>query len=201
VAATEPFLLAYNTKLVPTPITGYQDLLRPEFKGKIGTVEAVSATVVAWYDWLEKTQGPDYLQKLAAQSPRIHGGGAVQNAQSVAAGETLVTSFTIMTIASPLVDQGAPIKMVQPNPSLGTRALGVVPSWATRPNAAQVFLDYVMSVRGQSLLMGKGEAASALPNVPGAMDGRNITPYDPTPYTPEFVKTYLKRWHGLFTGK
>lgn len=198
VLALEAFLLAYNTNLVKTPITGYQDLLRPELKGKININEPGSAATVAFYDWLGKTQGADFMAKLAAQSPLILSGGTVQNLQSVAAGETNATSFTIMTVVTPLLAQGAPVKAVVPNPALGTRALGVIPVGAKRPNAALVFMDYMTSVRGQTVWAGKGEAASALPGIPGAMDASTISPADMSVYTPEAVKAGVAKWKQQF---
>lgn len=201
VLAIEPFLLAYNTKLVTTPITGYQDLLRPELKGKVNITEPVSSTVVAWYDWLGKTQGSDFMARFAANNPMILGGGTVQNTQSVAAGETLATAFTIMTVVTPLLAQGAPVKAVVPNPAQGTRALGVLPVGAKRPNAALVFMDYMTSPRGQTVWAGKGEAASALAGIPGAMDASNIQFSDLTAYTPDVVKAYIAKWKQQFTGK
>ncbi len=201
VLAIEPFLLAYNTKLVTTPITGYQDLLRPELKGKVNTTEPVSAVVVSWYDWLGKTQGGDFMAKFAANNPLILGGGTVQNMQSVAAGETSATAFTIMTVITPLIAQGAPVKAVMPSPALGTRALGVIPVGARRPNAALVFMDYMTSARGQTVWAGKGEAASALPNIPGAMDAGNISFINLSEYTPDVIKAYIAKWKQQFPGK
>ena len=201
VLAIEPFLLAYNTKLVQTPVTGYQEMLRPEFRGKININEPGSATAIAYYDWLSRTQGADFLPKLAAQNPLVFAGGVVQNVQSVAAGETLATTFTIMTAISPLLAQGASIKAVVPNPALGNLAMGVLPTWAKRPNAALVFMDYMTSVRGQTVWAGKGEAASALPGIPGAMDPSNISAIDLSVYTPDVVRASIAKWKQQFTGR
>ena len=55
-----------------------------------------------------------------------------------------------------------------------------------------------MSPRGQAAWSGRGESASPLPNIPGAMDIRSVTPYDPTPYTTEVVAAYGKKWNALF---
>ena len=46
VLLVEPFIIAYNTRATQASINGYQDLLKPELKGKLGTVEIVSSTVV-----------------------------------------------------------------------------------------------------------------------------------------------------------
>ncbi len=197
VLAMEPITISYNINLVKTPISGYQDLLRPEFKGKLATTELLGPTLVAWYEWLEKTQGADYLSKLAAQAPRFYTGAAATT-QAALSGEMSVAAFSNSTISMPLIAQGAPIKMVVPNPSFGIRYTGAVFSWAKRPNAALVLQDFLMSPRGQAAWSGRGESASPLPNIPGAMDIRSVTPYDPTPYTTEVVAAYGKKWNALF---
>ena len=200
VLAMEPITISYNTNLVKTPVNGYQDLLRPEFKGKLATTELLGPTLVAWYEWLEKTQGADFLPRLAAQNPKYYTGAAVTT-QAAVSGEMSVAAFSNPTISFPLIAQGAPLKMIVPNPSFAIRYTGTVFNWAKRPNAALVLQDYLMSPRGQATWNGGGESASPLPNIPGAMDSRTVNPYDPTPYTPEVVIAYTKKWNALFKGQ
>ena len=192
-----PLVIAYNTNLVKTEITGYRDMLRPELKGRVGTTEPAAASFVAWYDWLEKTQGGDFLAKFAAQNPRIYP-GAVPGTQATASGEAALIAITSPANVITLIASGAPIKMVITNPSLGVRWGSTILGWARRPNAAQVLMDYLMSPRGQSAWHGMGESASPLPGIPGAIDARTITPYDHKPYTPEVVKAYQDKWNRLF---
>lgn len=200
ILSLEPFILAYNSNLVKTPITGYQDVLRPEFNGKVGTTGVPAAPVVAWYDWLEKTQGGNFLERFAAQRPRIYT-GASPNAQAVAAGEIALTVFTTMSNVQPLIEQGAPIKAVVPSSSLGLVMAGGSISWSKRPNAALVLMDYLMSPRGQTAWHGRGETASPLPGIPGSLDARTINPFNLKPYTADVVKTYWARWERLFKGR
>ena len=200
VLAVEPIVITYNTNLVKTPITGYQDLLRPEFKGKLATTELLGPTLVAWYEWLEKTQGADFLKKLAAQAPRYYTGAAATT-QAALSGEMSVAAFSNSTISVPLVAQGAPVKMLVPSPSFGIRYTGAVFNWAKRPNAGLVLLDYLMTPRGQTAWHGRGDSASPLPNIPGAMDIKTVTPYDPAPYTNDVVAAYTKKWNAIFKGQ
>ena len=102
---------------------------------KIGIVEINASIVRAFYDWLEQTQGKDFLPKLAAQNPRFLA-GAVPLTQAVAAGEIAFSQFTVTGVAGPMIREGAPMRMVVPTPSIGTPYLGAVLSNAKRPNAA-----------------------------------------------------------------
>jgi len=197
VLALEPIVMAYNTNAIKTPITGYQDLLKPEYKGRIGSSELAATAVIAWYSFLEATQGKDFLARFAAQQPKMYV-GAVPNTQAVASGEVAITAFSNTTTALPLLDQGAPIKLVMPSPGFGIRYGGVIVGSAKRPNAAQVLMNYLMSPRGQTMWSGRGEAASPLPNIPGSLDAKSIKPFEPSAFPPDAVKAYRARWDGLF---
>lgn len=196
----EPVVMAYNTNLVKTQITGYQDILRPEFKGRVATSEPVALAVIAWYDWLEKTQGTEFLLKFAGQNPKSYV-GSTPATQSVISGETIVTAFTGSTTVLPFIEQGAPLKLVVPNPSTGYRYGGALLSWAKRPNAAQVLMDYLMSRRGQTVWAGPGGSASPLAGIPGSLDAKTINPYDPKQYPSDVQKAYVEKWKKIFIAK
>lgn len=197
-AGLEPFTITYNTKLVTSnPPSTYADMLRPEYKGRLGTSELAATTLIAWYDWLEKTQGKDYLPKMKAQNPKLYN-GTTPLAQSLAAGEIAVGAFGNITAFKPLIDQGAPIKFVIPNPGLGFEyAMGGL-GWSKRPNATLVFMDYVMSKDGQTAWHGTGEGASPRSDIPGSIPIANVTAWDTSAYPPEVVTKYRAYWSGIF---
>ena len=195
--ALEPEVMLYNTNLVKTPITGYKDALRPEFKGRLGILDLTGTLMVSFYDWIEKTQGADYLPALAAQQVKIYP-SVVPGAQSVASGELALAHFVNLSTGVAMVAQGAPVKVVIPQPTFSIRWPMAAVGWSKRPNAAMVFVDYLMSPRGQAAWNGGGESASPLPNIPGAQDGRSLTPVDLDPYTPEVVKGLTAKWNGHF---
>ena len=151
----------------------YRDLLKPEYTGRVGASDMVAETVFAYYEWLEKTQGNDFLGRLAGLQPKFYT-GAVPNAQSTGSGEIAATLFSVPTVVMPLIERGAPMKMLIPQPALGIRYAGGILGWTKRPNAAQVLNDYLMSPRGQAVWHGRGESASPLPNIPGSPDANAI---------------------------
>lgn len=196
ILAMEPAVIAYNPNVWKTPINSYQDLLAPELKGKLGALDVVATIMVAFYDWIEKTQGPDYLAKLAAQQPRLYT-STVTGAQSAISGEFPVVMYLNTGVAVPLIQQGAPLRIVFPKPTFGNQYAAAVLKSARRPNAALVFMDYMMSVRGQSIWHGGGDSASVLPNIPGSLDAKSINPYNPAAYPPEVVNAFRTRWNAL----
>lgn len=200
VLSLETMAIVYNPNMVKTPINGYADLFRPELKGKITTEELVAPVIVAWYEWVEKTMGTNYFTRLAELQPGIYG-SATAGVQSVAAGEFAVATVINSGLAVPLAKQGLPLRVVNPTPAFGFAFVGGVVKWAKRPNAAQLFMDYLMSVRGQTAWNGQGDSASPLPNIPGSLDARSIAPFDPLPYTDDVVKAYTVKWNALFGKK
>lgn len=193
----ELFVIPYNKAALKAPPRSYADLLKPEFKGRLGTIESASASLAAWYDWLEKTQGADFLAGLKAQNPKLYVSGA-PIAQAVASGEIVASAFATVTAMQALMNAGAPMDYVVPNPAFAASfGLSGLP-WAKRPNAALVFMDYVMSVDGQTAWHGTGESASPLKGIPGSMQAAALAPYDPDAYPAELVKKYNERWNKIF---
>jgi len=197
IAGLEPYTIMYNRKLVPTAPKSYADLLRPEFKDRIGTVELAATATVEWYDWLEKTQGGDYLRKLRAQNPKLY--ASVQPmAQAVASGEIAVATYGNVSSVTALASQGAAIGYVVPNPGRGYQYVMGALGWSKRPNAALVFVDFIMSREGQAVWHGTGEGASSRPDIPGSLSLTTITPMNAAAYPPEVVKRFTEYWLKIF---
>jgi iron(III) transport system substrate-binding protein len=200
IGALEPFVIAYNSNAVQTEVKSYTDLLKPEFRGaKMGITDINSSTTqVAFYDWLEKTSGSEFMQKLSAQRPRVYP-GTVAPTQAVASGEIIASVASNPSAIFALVEQGAPIKYAVPKPARGFSYGVAAFRWSKRPNASQVFVDYLMSKRGQQQWNGKGESASPLSGIEGSLDTSSISSaYNPEDYPPQVVKTLTDKWNKQF---
>lgn len=197
VGGLEPWIIIYNKRLTATPPRGYQDLLLPEFKGKIGTTDLASTAIVAWYDWLERTQGADFLQKLKLQNPKFYSGAAPLG-QAVASGEITVSAFGVPTATRPLMEQGAQIDYVVPSPGIGNRYAIAAFGWSKRPEAALVLLDFLMSPAGQTAWHGRGESASPRPGIPGALSANAVAHWVPEDFPPDVAKKSAERWNQRF---
>jgi len=197
IAGLEPYTIMYNKKLVATPPRSYVDLLRPEFKDKLGTVELAATATVEWYDWLEKTQGNDYLRRLRAQNPKLY--ASVQPmAQAVASGEIAAAAYGNVSSVKALAAQGAAIEYLVPNPGRGYQYVMGALSWSKRPNAALVFVDFILSKEGQTIWHGSGEGASSRPDIAGSLSLKTITPMNADAYPPDVVKKYSEYWSKIF---
>lgn len=197
ILSIDALVIMVNTNLVKTPITGHADLLRPEFKGKIATLDLLSTTVIAFNNWLEDSNGAGYLDRLAAQKLTLYT-STVGGGQSLAAGEFAVATFINAGAAVPLVQSGAPVKIVYPKPGFGFGYGAGIVSWAGNPNAAKVFMNFMMGPRGQQAWNGNNDSASPLPNIPGSLDSSALQLADLSKFPPQVAKPFTARWNKLF---
>ena len=194
----EAFVLAYNTRLVSNPPRTYSDLLKPEFNGKLGIPQVPAAIIIAWYDWLDKTQGMDFPSKVMAQNPKVFI-SSPPLAQAIASGEIAVSLVNNPSSIKPLQVTGAPISYTVPNPAFGFATYVATVGWSKRPNAGLVFADWLQSRDGQTVWSGTGESASALKGIPGAFETTGtITFYNPNEWPPEAQKRYVERYNQVY---
>jgi iron(III) transport system substrate-binding protein len=154
-AYAQPYVVAYNTKTVPNqrlPKT-YADLLNPMWKGNM----MMEGTKIDWLagmlQIMGKEKGIDYMRKLAKQDLNLRTGHTIM-LQMIAAGESLVDVNVPITSVERAKRSGAPLDWL---------ALGPVPSVLVgigisgkpqHPNAAMLFVDFVLSKQGQRTVLG-----------------------------------------------
>lgn len=196
ILAMDPIVMMINTNLVKIPVTGQKDLLRPELKGKIGLEEIASTFGAAWYDQVERGEEPGYLAKLATQQTRVYP-STVALAQSVSSGEISIANFVNLGAAFEAVQRGAPVRIIVPEPVYASLYIGAILGWSKQPNAAMVFMDYLMSRAGQEVWSGDGGSASPLPTGK-ALDARKVRSIELAPYTSESIAGIRQRFESLF---
>lgn len=153
--------LAYNTDSVQGNAVpkGFDDLLNPELKGKIGF--ATSDTGARMIGAMLKAKSAEFVQKLNAQQINLHSVSGRAILDMVISGELGVSPTVFLSHARVSIAKGAPIKWV-PLELVPTNAGGVaIPANAPRPHAALLFADFLLSPEGQKFL-GKFGLDSAL---------------------------------------
>lgn len=146
-------VLAYNTKLIARAEApkSYDDLLNPKWKGRMG----LDDKQYIWYDGLLKVMGREkglaYMKRLASQAIHFRSGNTLL-ASLLAAGE-----FGILINARPesideLQQKGAPVEWVAPKPTTANVLPIAVAKNAHHPNAARLFMDFMLSEDGQKIL-------------------------------------------------
>jgi iron(III) transport system substrate-binding protein len=153
--------LAYNTNSVQGSAIprNFDDLLKPELRGKIGfaTTDTGARVVAA----MLAAKGAEFVQKLRAQQISLHPVSGRAILDMVISGELGVSPTTFLSHSRVSIAKGAPIKWV-PMDLVPTNAGGVaLPANAPHPHAALLFGDFLLSPEGQKFL-GKYGLDSAL---------------------------------------
>lgn len=196
------YVTAYNTRLVPRnslPKT-YDDLLDPKWKGKL----LMEGTKADWFAGMLQILGPErglrFMRELAKQQPSTREGHELL-AQLVVAGEGNFDINIPVSSVERMKERGAPIDWT---------ALGQVPAimvgagiatGAPHPNAAKLFLEFVLSRDGQKLMQtpGRHVARSDLAGEHSPMlKDLNIVPVNPG--LAEKLDEYAKQLRTIFGG-
>ena len=148
-----PTGVGFNTQQVKRDEApkNYQELLHPKWKGKKISVddESYEFLVGLMQAW-GRGAAVEYFKKLAAQEPMI-GRGNSQRTQLLAAGEfplAIAYTHTVEWAKS----QGNSVDWVNLEPVVIKFDGIMLGSKAAHPNAAKLFIDFMLSQQGQSLL-------------------------------------------------
>ena len=148
-----PTGLGFNTQQVKREEApkSYNDLLDPKWKGgKISIDDENYELLVGLEQAWGKDRAVQYLKALAAQLPTV-GRGATQRTQMLAAGEfPLAISYTHTVEWSK--SQGNTVDWVNLEPVVIKFDGIMIGAKAPHPNAAKLFIDFVLSQQGQKLL-------------------------------------------------
>ncbi len=193
------FTIGYNTNLVkPEEVpNAYEDLLQPRWAGRVG----LEAGDVDWFAAMVKSMGEEkglaFFRKLSEMKPQIRTGHTLM-AELVASGEIPLAATIYNHNVERLVVKGAPVRWKAIRPTFGRpNAIGVA-RHAQRPHAALVFVDFMLSKEGQTILKERNRVPSSL-----AVDTNlNKFPFqmiDPVISLDE-EERWEKLWSELFLG-
>lgn len=146
-------VLAYNTRMVSAKDAprDYADLLDPKWKGRM----LMDSTDYDWYGTLAAVWGREtarrYMEHLARQGPAWRRGHGLL-AQLIGAGEAPVGwayNFRIERMKK----EGAPIDWAESFNPIVTTINGIgLSAKASNPNAARLFVDFILSKKGQEMI-------------------------------------------------
>ena len=144
--------LAYNTNSIPGNAVpkAFDDLLKPELRGKIGfatsdTGNRVIAAMLA-------SKGSEFVQKLKGQQISLHSVSGRAILDMVISGELGLSPTVFLSHSRVSIAKGAPIKWVAMD-LVPTNAGGVaLPLNAPHPYAGMLFAEFLLSAEGQKFL-------------------------------------------------
>lgn len=145
----------YNTTLVqPEEIISWDSLLDPKWKGKIVILDPrTPGSGESTWAFLLRIKGEEYLGKLAAQEMMV-GRNLRQLAEQVARGKSMISIGVSYYTYSPFIKAGLPVKSIANikegyYAATGSANLAILKN-APHPNAAKVFVNWLLSKEGQT---------------------------------------------------
>ena len=206
------FIPTWNKRAMPNlQIKSYNDLLKPELKGKIVTSAAhVNVTALNAFLAMKIAMGDDFWQKLAKQEPVIIQSSA-QRMDAVASGEYPVTTTGVpgdiwVQTQTKKVDY---LAYAYPEEGVSFQALSTgILAKAPHPNAAKLFIDFFRSKEAQELWMkeegylsGRDGVVSPNPELLRAGTNLKIIKQDLRGQTVEQIKAASAEFEATFIKK
>ena len=142
----------YNTRLIAAGEVpkNYQDLLRPELKGKIAvTTESSTSRVIGT---MLKYKGEEYIKRLRAQEARLFKASSAGFLDLIAAGEVGGGPVVFQNQVMVKKERGAPVDWVALDVAVANAGGSAVVANAPHPHAALLFTDFVIGTEGQKLM-------------------------------------------------
>ena len=198
-----PFVIAWNTDLVKTPVRDLEDMVRrsTELKGAVCMVDPkLSPTIVTMVATSEQRLGPAWLKQLGTLKP-VPAASTAPCVASIGSGEMKAGFGLMVSLVDAIKAKGAPIAWAVPPKGTGAGIIlaTAIPKWAAHPNAAQLFLDFMLSPDGQKALASTGGLISPIPGTPGSIGAPDeISPMPVELNAPDFVAKYLKQLQTAF---
>lgn len=195
--------IAYNPQLVKNPPKTWMDLTKPEYKGKqIGTVIAPSGGTT-WTRAMFERQvlGEDYWKKHAANEIVLFPSGA-PTADALVRGEIAIAPSLYQIVYTKQRD-GAPVEIVFPPEGVPIIPFATgVTATAKNPNAAKLFLNWCLSIEGQTYMikdLGNLTSLKQVPFYPKGLDPKTVKFWLPNFEEFEKLRTsWIDDWNKTF---
>jgi len=183
-----PIAFAYNTDKVKTPPASLDQLTDPQWAGKTIMHDVTLGTTGTQYlvslkDIIGETKWNQFLEKLVRNVKPVLDISVSTVAEKVASGEYHVGLITNLHDVIRLKMQGAPIDYFLPSevPLLVTFSHIAIINTTKNPNSAKLFVDFILSQEGQTIIGNTPVRFPARSNTPArfaleSVLGPNIKP-------------------------
>ncbi len=142
----------YNTRMIaPAEVPkNFQDLLRPELKGKLAvTTESSTSRVIGT---MIKVKGEEFVKRLQAQEIRLFKASSAGFLDLIAAGEVAGSFVVFRNQVAVMKERKAPVDWVALDVAPANAGGSAIIANAPHPHAALLFTDFVIGAEGQKLM-------------------------------------------------
>ena len=142
----------YNTRLLaPAEVPkNFQDLLKPELKGKLAvTTESSTSRVIGT---MIKYKGEEFVKRMRAQEIRLFKASSAGFLDLIAAGEVAGSFVVFQNQVTVKKEKKAPVDWVPLDVVPANAGGSAIVANAPHPHAALLFTDFVIGAEGQKLM-------------------------------------------------
>jgi iron(III) transport system substrate-binding protein len=182
----------------------WKDILNPAYKDIISAKLSSSGTQHAQWYMLRKLYGNDFWKEFAKLKPRGFDSRA-QLFDRLSKGDDAVCALAEYAGYVLVKDKGADIEFVAPPDGLPATPIVLgIPTKAPHPEAAKLFIDWALSLRGQAVYQNEKILlyGSVRSDAPVMVTGKRLSDFKllfPSDWT-DFVEshgTFVKEWNAI----
>jgi iron(III) transport system substrate-binding protein len=168
------FAMMVNTNRVRPPEAPrtWADMVDPKWKGRSLLVDPRSSATFRAVFHMIRQHIPDILPRIVANEPRLVE-SPTPAAQQLAAGTGSIAYLNYPSHAVPLMEKGAPIKWATVEGPEITRSAWVGATRGPHPNAAILFVTFLLSDEGLSHYCKRADGAKSVMDPEGKRTGCN----------------------------
>ena len=197
--------MAYNENLIDAPPQHWTDLLNDRWKGRIGLEDINTAgSQYGQYYMLREILGKEFWGKLLSiQEPRIYY-KTTDLANALLEGEIdIAGQFSIHTVYDYRVKKGTPIQGIYPEEGipLVVNVVAIL-NQTDHPEEAKIFLNFLLSRRGQELMQGSNykyslrDGIAPLEEIPSLDDLNILLPENAVEYGSRRIE-YIQEFNSF----
>ncbi len=217
----EPAVMVFNSRLmkgrtIPRSRPQLIAALRQDpgfWSGRIGTYDAAQSSagyLLMTQDSLQSSDFANLMQAFGDEDLKLgaHSGALLDRIER---GELVMGYNLLGSYAEARVARGAPLVIVYPeDDTLAVTRTAIIPKNSPHPHAAQVFLEYLLSLPGQRLLTDRSRLSAVRQEIQGPFSRMGITestvgPLHPVPLGPGLLvyldaqkhRRFLEAWHVM----
>jgi iron(III) transport system substrate-binding protein len=162
------YVIGYNLRAVAPADApkGWRDLLQPRWKNQFAMDEDETEWFGAMLDYLGRERGMAFMRALAQQNPQLRRGHSLLSKLLVAG------DFPLALVHAAEMEEakktGAPVDWVRTlDPIITSPSQVAVGAKAPHPEAARLFVDFLLSREGQGIIRGRGRVPARVDLAPG----------------------------------
>jgi len=192
---------AYNTARVKRDELPkrYEDLLLPRWKGRMVLDRNEDRWFANMLYLMGEKQGMEFMQALSKQDIAIRGGRGMVT-QLLGAGEYDLQIVAYWYRLYLMKKQKAPVDWIALEPSIvATHPISII-NRAPHPNAAKLFIDFVLSEEGQKIFIQKGRESARVGLKPEGYPG-HLKVFPSRMQLAKRLADYTRRYESLFVKR